>query len=128
MAPQILVVEDNEQNLVLMRDILTYHGYAVLTARNGEEGVRLAREERPDLILMDMQMPVLDGFTAVNILRRDPGLHGLKIIAVTSFAMAGDKEKALQAGCDDYLSKPVDILELRATVKKHLGEGKADGE
>lgn len=122
MVKKILVVEDNEQNLILMRDILEYHGHAVLTAQNGKEGVHLAREHRPHLILMDIQMPVMDGFTAVKILRSDPELQDMKIIAVTALAMSGDKEKVLQAGFDGYLAKPVETRQLSAMIKRHLSE------
>jgi two-component system cell cycle response regulator DivK len=122
MVKKILVVEDNEQNLILIRDILEYHGHAVVTAQNGEEGIRMAREHRPHLILMDIQMPVMDGYTAVKILRSDPGLQDMRIIAVTALAMSGDKEKVLQAGFDGYLAKPVETRQLSAMIKKHLGE------
>lgn len=122
MTKKILVVEDNEQNLILMRDILEYHGHTVITAQNGEEGVRLAREHRPHLILMDIQMPVMDGYTAVKILRSDPELQDMRIIAVTALAMSGDKELVLQAGFDGYLAKPVETWQLSAMIKKHLGE------
>ena len=122
MVKKILVVEDNEQNLILMRDILEYHGHAVLTAKNGEEGVRLAREHRPHLVLMDIQMPVMDGYAAVKILRSDPELQEMRIIAVTALAMSGDKELVLQAGFDGYLAKPVETRQLSAMIKKHLGE------
>lgn len=122
MTKKILVVEDNEQNLILMRDILEYHGHAVLTAQNGEEGVRLAREHRPHLILMDIQMPVMDGYAAVKILRSDPELQDMRIIAVTALAMSGDKELVLQAGFDGYLAKPVETRQLSAMIKRHLGE------
>lgn len=122
MVKKILVVEDNEKNLILMRDILEYHGHAVITAQNGEEGVRLAREHRPHLILMDIQMPVMDGYAAVKILRSDPELQDMRIIAVTALAMNGDKELVLQAGFDGYLAKPVETRQLSAMIKRHLGE------
>ncbi len=122
MAKKILVVEDNEKNMILMRDVLEYLGYSVITTQNGKEGLRLAREHRPHLILMDIQMPVMDGYTAVKILRSDPGLQDMKIIAVTALAMSGDKEKVLQAGFNGYLAKPVETRQLSAMIKKHLGE------
>jgi len=120
MTQKILVVDDNEQNLILMRDILEYYGHAVLTAQNGEEGIRLAQEHRPALILMDIQMPGMDGYAALRMLRGYPELENIKIIAVTALAMSGDKEKLLHSGFDDYLAKPVDIRQLSAMVNKHL--------
>lgn len=120
MPKRILVVEDNEKNAKLLRDVLSYHGYEVIEAGNGEKGVNMAREHRPDLILMDMQMPVMDGFTAMSILKGDPDTRGIKIIVVTSSAMAGDRERILSAGADYYISKPIDIRELPETVKRFL--------
>ncbi len=122
MTKKILVVEDNEKNLTLMRVLLEYQGYVVVLAQNGEEGIRLAREQRPDLILMDIQMPVMDGYAAIKILRGDPQLQGIKIIAVTGLAMRGDKELILQSGFDDYLAKPVEKQQLSAVITKCLGE------
>ena len=120
--PKILIVEDNEKNRRMMRDILTYHGYEIIEAENGEEGIKMAKEFKPELILMDMQMPVLDGFVATSILKNDPETRRIKIIAVTSFAMVGDKEKILQAGADDYISKPLNTRELPERVRKILEE------
>ncbi len=122
MTRKILVVEDNEDNLIFMQDLLRYYGYVVVLAHNGEEGVRLAREQRPDLIFMDIQMPVMDGYAAIKILHSDPELQGIKVIAVTGLAMSGDKELILLAGFDDYLVKPVDFRQLLAAIKRHLGE------
>ena len=119
---RILVVEDNENNRCLLWDILTFHGYEVSLADDGKEGVALARELMPDLILMDIQMPGMDGMTANGILKGDPATSGLKIIALTSFAMQGDREKFLAAGFDGYLSKPVDTRELPVLVKQWLKE------
>ncbi|GBE00008.1 polar-differentiation response regulator DivK [bacterium BMS3Abin07] len=121
MTKRILVVEDNEKNRRLIRDILEYHGYEVLEAENGEVGIQMAREYKPDMILMDMQMPVMDGFTAISILKKDPATKGAWIIAVTSFAMAGDKERILAEGADDYISKPLNTRELPDKLKKFLG-------
>lgn len=120
MPYKILIVEDNENNLILLRDILTFHGYEIVVASNGQEGLALARELMPDLILMDIQMPFMDGMTAGCILKGDPKTSGLKIIALTSFAMQGDQEKFLAAGFDDYLSKPVDTRELPGLVEQWL--------
>src|SRR6266567_2801101 len=122
MAQKILIVEDNENNCCLFRDILTFHGYQVSVANDGEQGVALARELMPDLILMDIQMPDMDGMTAGCILKGDPATGGLKIIALTSFAMQGDEEKFLAAGFDGYLSKPISTRELPILVKGWLKE------
>ena len=120
MSRKILVVEDNEKNLILIRDILRYHGYDVYEACNGEEGIRKAKECVPDLILMDIQMPVMDGFTALKALKEMPETKNIKVIALTSFAMAGDRGKIMQAGFDDYISKPIDTRQLPEMVKRYL--------
>jgi CheY-like chemotaxis protein len=120
MPHTILIVEDNENNRNLLRDILTFHGYEVTVASDGQEGVDLARQLMPDLILMDIQMPGLDGMTAGRILKGDPATSGLNIIALTSFAMQGDREKFMAAGFDGYLSKPVNTRELPGMIKRWL--------
>jgi CheY-like chemotaxis protein len=117
---KILIVEDNENNRSLFRDILTFHGYEVSVAADGQEGVALARELMPGLILMDIQMPGMDGMTAGGILKGDPATSGLKIIALTSFAMRGDQEKFLAAGFDGFLPKPISTRELPDLVKQWL--------
>ena len=117
----ILIVEDNYNNRLLMSDILNYHGYTVLEAKNGADGVEEARKHGPDLVLMDIQMPIMDGFTAAKILKDDPLTRQLRLIALTSFAMLGDRERILAAGFDGYIAKPIDIRQLSAIVKKHLG-------
>lgn len=126
MPTTILIVEDNKNNRSLFQDILTFHGYEVAVACDGQEGVNLALELMPDLILMDIQMPGMDGMTAGTILRENPLTSGLKIIALTSFAMRGDMEKFLAAGFDGYLSKPIDTRKLPALIKGWLeGEDQA---
>jgi two-component system cell cycle response regulator DivK len=122
MPHKILIVEDNENNRCLFRDILTFHGYEVSVAVDGQEGVALARELMPDLILMDIQMPGMDGMTANRILKGDPATSRLKIVALTSFAMQGDHENFLAAGFDGYLSKPINTRELPGLVKQWLKE------
>jgi two-component system cell cycle response regulator DivK len=117
MPKKILVVEDNEQNRILMRQILTYHGYEVLEAADGAAGLEMARELMPDLILLDLQMPVMGGFAVIAELRNTPVLSKLKVIAVTSFAMKGDREKALEAGFDEYVTKPIDTRKFVGLVK-----------
>jgi len=121
MSKKILIVEDIPMNRRLIRDILIYYGYEIIEAENGEEAVRIAKEQKPDLIIMDIQMPVMNGLEAIKILRNDPATKDIKIIAVTSFAMAGDREKVLAAGFDDYISKPLNTRELPEMVKKLLG-------
>ncbi len=122
MSHKILIVEDNENNRCLFRDILSFHGYEVSVAADGKDGLVLARELKPDLILMDIQMPGMDGLTAGGILKGDEATSGLKIVALTSFAMRGDKEKILAAGFDGYLSKPISTRELPGLVKRWLEE------
>ncbi len=117
MSKKILVVEDNEQNRILMRQILTHHGYEVLEAADGEAGLKMAREHMPDLILLDLQMPVMGGFAVIRELRKTPELSRLKVMAVTSFAMKGDREKALEAGFDEYVTKPIDTRKFVELVK-----------
>lgn len=118
MPEKILIAEDNEVNRKLLRDILRYHGYDVIEAVNGVEAVEMAKEHMPDLILMDIQMPVMNGYEAIKTLRKDPVTKKIRIIAVTSFVMKGDKEKALEAGADEYICKPIDTRELPGIVKK----------
>jgi CheY-like chemotaxis protein len=122
MPHKILIVEDNENNRSLLKDILSFHGHEVAMASDGQEAVTLARELMPDLILMDIQMPGLDGMTAGRILKGDPATSGLKIIALTSFAMQGDREKFMAAGFDGYLSKPISTRELPNQVQQWLEE------
>jgi CheY-like chemotaxis protein len=120
MPEKILVIEDNEQNRILMRQILTYHGYDVLEAADGLTGLEMARAHTPALILLDIQMPVMNGFMVIRELRNNPELRKIKVIAVTSFAMKGDREKALQAGFDEYVTKPIDTRKFPELVKQVL--------
>jgi CheY-like chemotaxis protein len=122
MPKKILIVEDNENNRRLVRDVLVYYGYETVEAENGEEGIRTAKEQTPDLIIMDLQMPVLNGYDAIRIMKNDPETKYIKILAVTSFAMAGDRETILEAGADDYIAKPINTRELPERVKRLLGE------
>jgi len=124
MPRKILIIEDNANNRLLLSDILSFHGYEIALAADGQEGVTLAGELMPDLILMDIQMPGMNGLTAAGILKGDPATSGLKIIALTSFAMRGDREKFLAAGFDGYLSKPINTRELPALIKRWLNREK----
>jgi two-component system cell cycle response regulator DivK len=120
MAEKILLIEDNEQNRILMRQILTRHGYDLLEANDGLTGLAMARAHMPALILLDIQMPVMNGFMVIRELRNDPELRKIKAIAVTSFAMKGDREKALQAGFDEYVTKPIDTRTFPELVRQVL--------
>ncbi len=116
----ILVVEDNRDNMVLITDVLKSMGYAVIPAKDGEEGVKSARSNRPDLILMDLSLPRVDGWTATRMLKADDQLNMIPVIALTAHAMSGDRQRALDAGCDDYISKPINLRELRDKIQKYL--------
>ncbi|MBI5410013.1 MAG: response regulator [Nitrospirae bacterium] len=120
MSKKILVVEDDEKNRELVRDVLKYYGYEVREAKDGAEGIKMAEEHMPDLILMDIQLPVMDGITAMMTLKNNPGTKGIKIIALSAFAMKGDKEEILEAGFDDYITKPLDTRQLPGIVKRHF--------
>jgi two-component system cell cycle response regulator DivK len=117
---RILVVEDNPKNLKLVRDVLTFSGYEVIEASSGEDGVRLAEEACPDLILMDLQLPGIDGLELTRQLKADPETRDIKVIAVTAYAMKGDQDRAFAAGCDDYVTKPIDTRQLPETIARHL--------
>ncbi len=127
MSPKILIVEDNVQNRLLMVDILKVHGFEIIEARDGQEGIQLARDQQPDLILLDMQMPVMDGLEAARRLKADPETRAIKILAITSFAMKGDRERILAAGCDEYMAKPIDTRQLPVVVRHLLNLGDGHG-
>lgn len=120
MTKRILVVEDNPDNRILITDVLSSLDYEVLVAVDGEEGVDKAQTEVPDLILMDLSLPQMDGWTATGKIKENPSLTHIPIIALTAHAMVGDREKALEAGCDDYVSKPIDLRELAGKLAKYL--------
>jgi two-component system, cell cycle response regulator DivK len=121
-SPQILVVEDNERNMRLFCDVLQASGYRTLEASTGESAVEVALEHLPDLVLMDIQLPDIDGVEALARLRADERSASLQVLALTAQAMEGDRERFLAAGFDGYLSKPVDITEFVATVKRYCEE------
>jgi len=120
LMPRILLVEDNEMNRDMLSRRLRRRGYDVLIAVDGSEGVNQTRAERPDLVLMDMSLPVIDGWEATRRLRADSDVASTPIIALTAHAMAGDRERALEAGCDDYETKPVDIDRLVGKIEALL--------
>jgi two-component system cell cycle response regulator DivK len=122
MSKRILIVEDNDLNLKLFRDLLTAHGYETIETREGLEAVALTRNERPDLILMDIQLPEISGLDVTRQLKAEESLRSIPIIAVTAFAMKDDEEKILAAGCQAYISKPISIVPFLNTVRKFLGE------
>ena len=121
MNKKILVVEDNPDNRILITDVLTSLDYETVVAVDGEEGVQAAEKEIPDLILMDLSLPKMDGWTATGRIKANPDLEHIPVIALTAHAMVGDREKALQAGCDDYISKPIDLRELANKLQEYLG-------
>ena len=116
----ILIVEDNERNRKLVRDVLAFHGYRLAEAETGEDGVRLARELRPQLVLMDIQLPGIDGIAALGQLRSDPATRAIPVIAVTASAMTHDRQKIMAAGFDGYQSKPIRVREFLDAVRQAL--------
>ena len=121
----VLLVEDNEDNRIVYSTILKHFGYDVSEALNGEEGIASARTQQPDLILMDISIPVIDGWEATQILKRDPATKHIPIVALTAHALASDREKAMEVGCDGYLAKPCEPRAVVAEVQRFLG--RADG-
>ncbi|MHB1226766.1 MAG: response regulator [Desulfurivibrionaceae bacterium] len=119
---KILVVDDNEQNRILLREVLTSEGYEVIEACNGDEGLKAAKEHNPALILMDIQMPVMEGLACLKQIRENVEIGYIKIVALTSFAMKGDRDKFLAAGFDGYMTKPIDIDQLTESVNGFIGE------
>jgi len=124
----VLVVEDNPRNLKLVRDVLDHAGYRTLAAETAEDGLELARAEHPGLILMDVQLPGMNGLEALGRLRGDPGTADIPVLAVTAFAMKQDRERFLAAGFDGYVEKPIDIRELPRRVAAHLAGSDAGGQ
>lgn len=125
MKRRILYIEDNDQNFYLVNFILTARGCEVIRARDGREGIEMAKTEQADLILLDIQLPVMDGYTIARELRKSPHLAQIPIIAVTSYAMTGDREKALAAGCTGYIEKPINPKTFSAQIEHYLP---ADGD
>ncbi|HVC55455.1 MAG TPA: response regulator [Stellaceae bacterium] len=121
MPPRILIVEDNELNLKLLHDVLEAHGYVTIAAREGAAGVALAHDSHPDMILLDLQLPDISGYEAVRQLKDDPTTQAIPVVAVTAFAMVGDERKALAAGCDAYIAKPIVLREFLALVARFAG-------
>jgi len=118
---RILVVEDNMDNMTLIVDVLRSLEYEVLQAVDGEQGVAMAKSNSPDLILMDLSLPRMDGWKATQLLKSDAAMQAIPVIALTAHAMVGDRERALEAGCDDYISKPINLSELAEKLSYYIG-------
>jgi two-component system cell cycle response regulator DivK len=122
MAKTVLIVEDNELNMKLFHDLLEAHGYETLQTRTGMEALELARAHRPDLILMDIQLPEVSGLEVTKWIKEDDELKTIPVIAVTAFAMKGDEERIRQGGCEAYISKPISVAKFLETVRSYLGD------
>jgi two-component system, cell cycle response regulator DivK len=120
MAERILIVEDNDLNMKLFNDLLRAHGYETIQTNDGVDAMKLARSERPDLILMDIQLPEVSGLEVAKWLKADDALRSIPIVAVTAFAMKGDEEKIRRGGCEDYIAKPIKVASFIETVRRHL--------
>jgi two-component system cell cycle response regulator DivK len=120
MKKRILVAEDHEDNRQILRDLLASGGFDMIEARDGEQAVATAEASRPDLILMDIQLPVIDGYEATRRIKAQPALKAIPVIMVTSYALSGDEEKARQAGCDDYVAKPYSPRQLLAKIRHYI--------
>jgi two-component system, cell cycle response regulator DivK len=120
MKNRILVVEDHEDNRRILRDLLTSAGFEVIEADNGEGALHTASAHHPDLILMDIQLPVIDGYETTRRLKADPAMHAIPVIVVTSYALSGDEDKARAAGCDDYVTKPYSPRQVLAKIRAYL--------
>ncbi len=127
MNKKILYIEDNEQNLYLVTYILEKSGYQVIGARDGQQGIAAASRELPELILLDIQLPGMDGYAVAQKLREDRALAGTPIVAVTSYAMVGDRERALGAGCTGYIEKPINPETFLSQIEQHLADRKSSG-
>src|SRR5262252_10369141 len=121
MSKTVMIVEDNELNMKLFNDLLEAHGYRTVATRNGIEALDLARRHRPDLILMDIQLPEVSGLEVTKWLKEDPELKAIPVVAVTAFAMKGDEERIREGGCEAYLSKPISVGKFIETIRHFLG-------
>ena len=119
-AKKVLIVEDNDLNMKLFNDLLEAHGYLTLQTRDGVEALRMARQHRPDLILMDIQLPEVSGLEVTKWLKEDDDLRSIPVIAVTAFAMKGDEEKIREGGCEAYIAKPISVASFMRTVERFL--------
>ena len=122
MAKTVMIVEDNELNMKLFNDLLEANGYTTIKTRNGLEALDLAREHRPNLILMDIQLPEVSGLEVTKWIKEDDRLHTIPVIAVTAFAMKGDEERIRQGGCEAYISKPISVAKFIETIRSFIGD------
>lgn len=122
MSKSVMIVEDNELNMKLFNDLLEAKGYRTIQTRNGLEALDLAKAHRPDLILMDIQLPEVSGLEVTKWLKEDDELHPIPVIAVTAFAMKGDEERIRQGGCEAYISKPISVAKFLETIETYLGD------
>jgi two-component system, cell cycle response regulator DivK len=121
MSKKVLIVEDNDLNMKLFNDLLQAHGYGTIQTRDGREAVDMAREHKPDLILMDIQLPEISGLEVTKILKADDALKHIPVVAVTAFAMKGDEEKIREGGCEGYVAKPISVPKFLETIASFLG-------
>jgi two-component system cell cycle response regulator DivK len=120
MSKKVLIVEDNELNMKLFRDLLEAHDIETIETRDGRTVLEIARENKPDLILMDIQLPEISGLDVTRMLKSDEALKSIPVVAVTAFAMKGDEEKIREGGCEDYISKPISVKDFLEIIQKHL--------
>ena len=121
MEKTVLIVEDNELNMKLFHDLLAAHGYRTIQTRNGIEAIELARQHKPDLVLMDIQLPEVSGLEVTRWMKADKELHDIPVIAVTAFAMKGDEEKIREGGCEAYIAKPISVNQFLDTIRQFVG-------
>jgi CheY-like chemotaxis protein len=119
---RVLIVEDNMDTYELVRFILEKNGFETFLAMNGRDGVNAANKQKPDLIIMDLSMPEMDGWTATRLIKQNPQISSIPLIALTAHALPGDRQRAFDAGCDEYITKPMDLLELLETVESWTGK------
>ena len=122
MAKSVMIVEDNELNMKLFHDLLDAHGYQTLQTKDGMEALAMVRKHRPDLILMDIQLPEVSGLEVIKWIKEDDNLRTIPVVAVTAFAMKGDEERIRQGGCEAYISKPISVAKFVETVKSYIGD------
>ena len=127
MTKTVMIVEDNELNMKLFNDLLRASGYETLLMRNGHEALAALKEQRPDLIIMDIQLPEISGLEVTKRIKQDEAIKHIPVIAVTAFAMKGDEERIRQGGCEGYLSKPISVTTFIQTVKSYLGDAEKEG-
>ncbi len=125
MTKTVLIVEDNDLNMKLFHDLLEAHGYATIQTKDGMEALKIARDQRPDLILMDIQLPEVSGLEVTKWIKEDDNLRSIPVVAVTAFAMKGDEEKIRQGGCEAYIAKPISVTQFLETVRGLVGEAES---